>query len=231
MKHVTVIRPALALAFIAVLLAGYIADASQYRDPDKYQFYPCSQCHATMKVTGMVKKQPFHGIDLTKGAHAGLYCVNCHAAPQVDRLKTRNGYVDIAIPGLMGHEELMKLNKVCERCHPQTYRDYMHLAHANKTYTCSGGSVEIVKGYKGIAYDFHVCSEYKNLAMKPAKACVECHDPHVGVYPAISIMPPHSERPAPPPEETIAYGLIAAVTAGLALLLTSVALASHTSRQ
>ena len=229
MRLVPSARLMLSLLALVALTAAVIAaaDTSQYRNPDNYTFYPCTTCHASMKVTGLKNRQPFHHIDLTKGSHAGLYCVNCHSTPDVWNMKTVDGKEEIAIPGLMGHKELLRMNKVCERCHPQTYMDYVHLAHANKTYVCQGGEDILVQGYKGVGYHFHVCKEYKNLKTIASKACVECHDPHVGVYHAINLLPPHDERPAPPPQSSIAYGTLAVAIAGVALILGSVVLASY----
>ena len=223
---------ALAVFALLVMAASAAEAAGQFKNPANYTFYPCSSCHATMKVTGIAKKVGIHHIDLTKGAHRGLYCANCHSAPDVWHLKTPDGKVDIAIPGMFSHEDLMKINKVCATCHPRTYEDYVNLVHANKTYTCPGGHVEFVKGYKGVLYSFHVCKEYKNLKTVPAKACVECHNPHDPVYHAISILPPPSERPAPPKQENIAYGTLAVAIAGMALIVASaVLLNSYASRQ
>ncbi len=231
------LRAALALAALALVAAlaaaASVAEAAgQYHSPANYTFYPCSSCHATMQVTGMKKTVEIHHIDLTQGAHRGLYCVNCHSAPDVWNLKTPDGKVDIAIPGMFSHEDLMKMNKVCATCHPRTYEDYVNLLHGNKTYTCPDGHVELVKGYKGVLYSFHVCKEYKNLKTVPAKACVECHNPHDPVYHAISILPPPSERPPPPPQENIAYGTLAVTIAGMALIVGSaVLLQSHYSEK
>jgi len=224
------LRVALVLVALATVLAvAAVAEAaSQYRSPANYTFYPCSSCHATMDVSGVSKNVEIHGIDLTKGAHKGLYCVNCHSVPDVWNLKTPDGKAEIAIPGMFSHEDLMKMNKVCASCHKRTYEDYINLVHGNKTYTCPDGTVEFVKGYKGVLYAFHVCKEYKNLKTVPAKACVECHDPHDPVYRAISILPPPSERPPPPPQENIAYGTLAVAIAGMALIVVSaVLLQSH----
>jgi len=220
------------LAAVSVLLAvalsmvsGVAAAESQYKKPGSYQFYPCSSCHATMKVTGMKKVVPFHHIDLTKGPHRGLFCASCHSVPDVWNLKTPWGKVEIRIPGLFNHSSLMETNKVCATCHMRTYMDYQFLAHGNKTYTCPGGKVEFIKGYKGVLYAFHICPQYKNLTTVPAKACVECHNPHNPVYRAISILPPPSERPPPPPQSPIEYGTLAVTIAGLSLLLAAAVLA------
>ncbi len=220
-RLVLAIALAALVAAAAAPVAAHAATPEQYKNPANYTFYPCTKCHATMKVTGIAKTVPIHNIDLTKGAHRGLYCANCHSVPDVWNLKTPDGKVEIAIPGMMNHEDLMKLNKVCATCHPRTYEDYVNLVHGNKTYTCPNGTVEFVKGYKGVLYTFHICPEYKNLKTVPAKACVECHDPHDPVYHAISILPPPSVRPPPPDETSIAYGTLAVAIAGMALIIAS----------
>ena len=230
-RSLRAVAPAVLLAAVlaaTLLAAKAYAAPSWFKNPANYTFYPCSKCHATMQVTGIAKTVAIHKIDLTKGAHRGLYCANCHSMPDVWNLKTPDGKVEIAIPGMMSHEDLMKINKVCATCHPRTYEDYVNLVHANKTFTCPDGKVEFVKGYKGVNYAFHICKEYKNLKTVPAKACVECHNPHDPVYHAISILPPPGLRAPPPPQESIAYGTLAVAIAGMALILGSaVLLQSH----
>ena len=225
--------PRLALALLlvaAALLPLAAAQDSHFKDPDTYPYYPCSKCHATMQVTGLKHKVAIHGIDLTKGAHRALYCANCHSTPDVWNMKIPGGKAPIAIPGLHGRDRLMEMNKVCERCHPQTYMDYIHLVHANKTFTCQGEQLILVYGYKGVGYRFHICPEYRNLTAMPGRACVECHNPHIGYYYSISILPPESDRPAPPPQQSIAYGTLAVTIAGLSLILGAAVLASHGSK-
>ncbi|WP_110138763.1 hypothetical protein [Hyperthermus butylicus] len=203
---------ALALAAVVTPLL-YAATASAQ---DATQLYPCTTCHNVLNLTGDRKAVPFHGIDLTVGAHRGLYCSNCHVAPVMQELV--NG-AEVYIPGLHTMEELMETNKVCAVCHPREFADYQYLVHGNKTYVCPGGNVTKVIGYKGVTYDFHICSDYRNLETVPARACVECHNPHTPTMPPVSILPVPSERPAPPDESSIAYGTAAAVIGGLILAI------------
>ncbi len=179
------------------------------------QFYPCTQCHSPMlKVDADVHTSLVHQIDLTKGAHRGLYCSNCHIPPYMINLV---GGAKVP-PSWDNRTALMETNRVCATCHPREYRDYMMLIHGNKTYTCPGGKVEIVKGYKDVRYPFHICPEYKNLKAEPARACIECHDPHDPVYKPLAPLPKPSMRPPPPNQENILYGFIASVVAGLVLI-------------
>ncbi|NOZ88897.1 MAG: hypothetical protein GXO15_03135 [Crenarchaeota archaeon] len=210
---------ALTLLAVAAVSTVAAAAATHFKSPANYTFYPCTQCHATMQVTGLVKSEPMHNINLAKGAHRGLYCVNCHSVPDVWNMKTPYGKVEIAIPGMMNRSELMKMNEVCLQCHPRTVHDFDFLVHGNKTYTCPDGDMYLVKGYKGVGYWFHDCPEYRNLEAKPARACVECHDPHVGHYFALKPLPPHDERPPPPDQEAITYGTLAVAISSMSLIL------------
>ena len=227
-------RPLALIALTALVLAAAFAAAaaaeSHFKDPDKYPFYPCTKCHATMQVTGLKKVVQVHGINLTRGAHAGLYCVNCHSTPDVWNMKTPEGKVKIAIPGMMNRTELMRMNKVCLQCHPRTVHDFDILLHGNKTWSCPKGTEELVIGYKGVGYWFHDCPDYHNLTAKPARACVECHDPHVAYYYAIKPLPPHDSRAPPPDEEAITYGTLAvAISSASLILAAAILLPRHSS--
>jgi hypothetical protein len=199
---------------ITVNIAGAESSSSQKNLQQYYaSIYPCTKCHATMKLTGMTKISKFHNIDLTKGAHKGLYCANCHVPPYMINLR---GGAMVYIPGLHNRSLLMETNKLCAICHPQEYSDYMNLIHGNKTYVCPGGKVEEVVGYKNVTYLFHVCPNgYRNLTTMPARACVECHDPHTPTMGPLNILPKPSERPAPPDETAIAWGDFIALLAAL----------------
>jgi len=213
-----VARAALAaLLLAAVMLTGIAVMASA--QGQKYPFYPCKTCHAAMKLTGHRKVVPFHGIDLTKGPHRGLYCNNCHIPPTMQKLINN---AEVYIPGIHPREKLMETNRVCAVCHPREYMDYMLLVHGNKTYTCPGGKDIKVKGYKGVIYDFHICPNgWKNLKAVPARACVECHDPHDPTYYALGPLPEPSLRPPPPNEDVITYGMIASGIGGLILIISA----------
>jgi len=221
--RIVVAAVVLVLAVIVPVLSAVTAHAQ-----DPAQFYPCTTCHQAMQLTGDKKTVPFHGIDLTKGAHRGLFCSNCHIAPTMIDLV--NG-AQVYIPGLHGTQELKETNKVCAVCHPREVADYNYLVHGNKTYVCPNGNVTKVIGYKGVGYDFHICAEYKNLETIPAKACVECHNPHEPTMPPASILPPPSDRPAPPDETSVAYGTIAAVIGGLILAIGALVLPLGYSRE
>jgi hypothetical protein len=164
--------------------------------------YPCTLCHAEMKgLNGNIKMSDIHKVNLTKGAHAGLYCSNCHDTNNPMILK--NGAVVVPYK-YATKEDLMSYNTLCAQCHPRTYDDYIHLAHGNKTWTCSGGKSILVFGYKGSPYWFHECPNYNTqFKREPARACVECHDPHDPVKLPESIMPPPSDRPKPYPQGMI----------------------------
>ena len=212
---------ALTLSLVIIMLAGMsIAHAASNSTENKQLFeyyksiYPCTKCHAHMpQLNGMVKKVPFHHIDLTKGPHRGLYCANCHIPPTFINLR---GGARVYIPGLHNRTLVMQTNKLCAICHPREYQDYLDLIHGNKTFTCPGGKVIIIHGYKGINYYYHICPDgYKHLETLPARACVECHNPHDPVVKPLNILPTPSERPAPPKETSIAIGDVLALVGGL----------------
>ncbi|BEP17195.1 hypothetical protein PYJP_05470 [Pyrofollis japonicus] len=217
MKHGSLI-PVVVVALLVLALASLTVSAkaadSAKKDKEYYKtIYPCTKCHAGLNLNGMSKKSSFHKIDLTKGAHRGLYCANCHVAPTMIQL---HGDAFVFIPGYHNRSLVMQTNKLCAICHPKEYKDYMNLVHANKTYVCPGGKVEIVHGYKDINYDFHICPNgYKNLKTVPARACVECHDPHDPVFKPLNILPKPSEKPAPPPQRDIAIGNVLAIIGAL----------------
>ncbi len=212
-------RTVCTVCFIMILLvltvaAIHVAYAEAQKTEEYYKtIYPCTNCHATMQLTGDKKASTFHNIDLTRGAHRGLYCLNCHKPPFMIELKND---VFVYIPGYHDRSLVMETNKLCATCHPGTYEDYRLLVHGNKTYTCPDGDLLVVKGYKDVAYSFHICPNgYKNLTTVPARACVECHDPHDPVYPSPSLLPPPSERPKPPSQDSIAIANVLAVIGAL----------------
>jgi len=184
----------LLVLFLVVMPAGYrevYAEANQ-------TIYPCSSCHAGVALSGISKASVFHGINLTVGAHSGLYCANCHV-PESAMMKLHGG-VEIKVLGVHTHSELMDDNKVCASCHPQTYKDYVYFSHGNTSWSCAGGETGLVVGYKSVSYLYHVCEEYRGLKPIHGKACVECHDPHNPTFRPLSILPEPSERPKPPEE-------------------------------
>ncbi len=184
------------------------------------KFYPCINCHRAMDLTGQRKSVKLHDINLTLGAHRGLYCSNCHVPPIMQELL---GGSEVYIPGLHSRDQLMETNKVCAVCHPREYKDYELLVHANKTLICNEGESVKLIGYKGVDYVFHICPDYTNLSTVPAKACVECHNPHDPLMPPPNILPEPSTRPPPPREDSIALGGLAAVLGGIILIVSAFA--------
>nr|WP_236698103.1 hypothetical protein [Pyrodictium occultum] len=216
------------LSMVVLSLALAARAGAEQAGQQLYQIYPCTKCHAAMNLPGNRKVVPFHGINLTKGAHRGLVCSNCHRPPTMINLV---GGAKVYIPGPHSRDKLMETNKVCAVCHPREYRDYINLVHGNKTFVCQGGKVVKVKGYKGVIYNFHICPSYKDLKTVPARACVECHDPHNPVLKALNILPEPSFRPPPPNESSVTYGNIAAVVGGLILVLGALVLPYERSRK
>ena len=206
----------LTLAFLLAASAALAVHAYAQQNPAAW--YPCTKCHTPFfKVNATVKVSAVHGIDLTVGAHRGLYCSNCHVPPTMIQLR---GGGRVYIPGLHNRTQLIEASKVCAVCHPREWEDWLHLVHGNKTYTCPGGKVVYVIGYKGIRYPFHICPHgYKNLKTIPARACVECHNPHDPVYKPLGPLPRPSTRPPPPDETNYLLGMTATVIAGLALIV------------
>ncbi len=228
LRKVIILAALVAIALVSLASISIAHAASSEKNKEYYKsIYPCTKCHLSMNLNGMTKKSSFHHIDLTKGAHRGLYCANCHTPPTMIKLRS-GGFV--FIPGYHNRSLVMQTNKLCAICHPKEYQDYMNLVHANKTYVCPGGKVEIIHGYKNVNYDFHICPNgYKNLTTVPARACVECHDPHDPVFKPLNILPTPSERPAPPKETSIAIGNVLAVIG--ALVVIGFAMAMHYSPQ
>jgi hypothetical protein len=162
-------------------------------------------------LNGNIKVSEIHKVMLTKGAHGGLYCSNCHEADNPMILKNKAVVVHFQYAN---KKDLMSYNTLCAQCHPRVYDDYIHLAHGNKTFTCEGGKTVLVFGYKGSPYWYHICNDYNGkFERKPARACVECHDPHDPVMLPASIMPPPSDRPEPYPQGMIEATTIVSIVA------------------
>ena len=200
------------ITLLAVTAWVPIASAEQ----EAMEVYPCSTCHTAIKVDLNVNVSEFHNIDLTKGAHRGLTCANCHSLAN-GMMTLRNG-VPIAIPGIHNKSALMNINTLCATCHVREFELYQVGAHGNSTYECPGGETILVRGYKGVGYRLHLCDDYHNLKTVPAQPCIACHNPHEPTYYAIGILPPPSDRVPPPPQEDITYGGIGVVVAGLSLI-------------
>jgi hypothetical protein len=186
--------------------------------------YPCTYCHTPFlsNLNGNVHKVPYHKIDLTVGAHAGLYCSNCHDPKEP--MKLVNGAVVVPL-NLASREDLMKYNTLCAKCHPRVYADYLVGAHGNSTFVCQGGEKVFVIGYKGAPYWYHQCNSYTNLKVVPGRPCVFCHNPHDPIKPPANIMPPPSDRPKPYPQDAIAYS-----TAFLMILATALSVFAYLKR-
>ncbi len=207
----------LALCAVMMLALAATAAAEQRNGTATYEtIYPCTKCHVALKLSGNVKESAFHNITLKGDAHSGLFCSNCHVPPYMIELR---GGVLVYIPGYHDRSLVMETNKLCSTCHPREYRDYINLVHGNKTFVCSNGSTIVVKGYKGVAYLFHLCPNgYRNLTTVPARACVECHDPHTPSYRPLPPLPQPSERPPPPPEDSVTIANVAVLAASMILV-------------
>ena len=215
-----VARHLLTIAAVSLLIAAAALGVYAKKMPPGAQWYPCTSCHTPyFKVNAHVKISLVHHIDLTKGAHRGLYCSDCHIPPTMINLV---GGGKVYIPGLHNRTQLIEASKVCAVCHPREWSDWEHLIHGNKTYTCPGGTVVYITppySYKGVRYPFHICpNHYKDLKTIPAKACVQCHNPHDPVYRPLGPLPVPSLRPPPPNEDNFLYGMIATVIAGVILI-------------
>ncbi len=185
-----------------------------------YPFYPCSKCHQALQLSGNRKTVEYHAVDLTTGAHAGLYCSSCHIPPLMENL---TGGARLRIPGLHSDREVMETNRVCAVCHQREYADYEMLVHGNKTIVCEGGSVDRVQGYKGVTHLLHTCPA-GNMKTVPALPCVECHDPHSPEFRALKPLPEPSRRPPPPDETPILQGTLVVVLSGLFLVVSGLVL-------
>ena len=202
------------LALLALAAAAAPAAAAAAQSPQ--QLYPCSTCHANLKVDAAVNVSEFHGIDLTKGAHRGLTCVNCHD-PKSAMMKLQAG-VDLAILGVHNMSKVMEVAKMCAVCHQKEYEAYLRHAHGNTTFTCPGGNATEIIGYNGVNYYLHECPRGAEYEAVPAKPCTACHDPHNPTYYALKPLPPPGHRPPPPDETPVLYGGVSVVVAGLALI-------------
>ncbi|MEB3807051.1 MAG: hypothetical protein GSR73_06015 [Desulfurococcales archaeon] len=199
---------------ITLLLATTVAQAYQQGTTP----YPCSTCHATMKQLPETSYSAFHGINLTGGAHAGLYCTSCHD-PGSNMMALRGGVNITKLLFSKSSQERMDVAKTCAVCHVQIYKDWLNLAHGNTTFTCLNGDVTEVIGYKGVRYYQHECPPGSTYTPAPAKSCIDCHDPHHPTMYPLNPLPKPSHRPEPPDESGILYGGIAVVAVGVALIL------------
>jgi len=204
---------------IALLLAALAAPAAAAQASE---FYPCVQCHATLVPNATVSASSFHGINLSEGPHAGLYCVNCHV-PESGMMLLRGG-VPLAIPGVHNESSLFEVNKLCAQCHANIYELYQAGAHGNTTFTCEGGDTQVIIGYNGVKYYYHDCPPGSTYEPRPAQPCIACHNPHQPKMEPPSILPPPSDRPEPPPQDEILLGGVSTGVAGAALVLLAIAL-------
>ena len=200
------------LVIIGVIIAAASLAASVYASS---KLYPCERCHLLLRVSGTVHSSEYHGVNLTAGAHRGLVCADCHVPPTMSKLRG-GASVEEYYAG-----DYKALNVVCAGCHQRVYHDYLDLVHGNKTILCPGEVNILVKGYKGVGYWLHLCSDYYKLKAVPARGCVECHNPHDPHYKPLAPLPPPSRRPPPPSEETVAYGTVGVFIASLALIVSS----------
>ncbi len=204
------------LVFLALAMASPVGLAQST------DVYPCIQCHATLQPPGTSNYSAFHGVNLTEGKHAGLYCVNCHV-PESGMMELRGG-VEIAVKGFHNETDLYRVNQLCAQCHMDIYELYMNNAHGNQTYTCQGGETYTVIGYNGVKYYYHDCPPGTEYETVPAKPCIACHDPHDPQMEPLNILPPPSERPPPPPQDEILLGGVGTGVAGAVLVLLAIAL-------
>ncbi len=198
----------LALLIVASL-AGVIARAGD-------ALYPCSSCHTQITAKPDRKSSSFHDVDLTKGSHSGLACVNCHNASSA--MMQLNGGVNISVLIFNTGAGAMEVGKMCAQCHEAVYEDWLRLAHGNSTFTCPDGAVRTVTGYMGGIYYLHDCPEGSTYDARPALACTGCHDPHDPTFQPPGILPSPGDRPEPSSQDGILYGGIAVTAAGLALI-------------
>lgn len=194
---------------VTALLAGVMAKAEDI-------LYPCSSCHTQIKAKPDRKSSSFHDVDLTKGPHSGLVCVNCHNASSA--MMQLNGGVNISLLIFNGGDGEMEVGKTCAQCHGDIYEDWLRLAHGNSTFTCPGGTVRTITGYMGGIYYLHECPEGSTYNARPALACTGCHDPHDPTFQPPGILPAPGDRPEPPSQDGILYGGIAVTAAGLTLI-------------
>ncbi|GEM_PF-3083335 len=190
---------------------------------EEANIYPCQKCHVTINVTGITKEEIVHNKNLTIGAHRGLYCANCHKAPTVWIMEGVNGTaIEIGIRGIHGREKLDEMALVCANCHYDIYQDYKRLAHGNSTFTCEGGKIINIAGYKGVVYSFHECEEYRNFTPIPARACVECHNPHDPTMEPPSILPRHNYIAPTPEQDNVVYGTLAVAITAMSLVVLAI---------
>ncbi|MCE4625003.1 MAG: hypothetical protein F7C35_03970 [Desulfurococcales archaeon] len=219
MRNSGKILAAIVLITIITSLSITVQPVSASSQQNPQSLYPCSTCHQRLKVNADINYSWYHGVDLRSGAHKGLMCSNCHN-PESAMMELR-GNISLAILGVHNRSQLMADNLLCAQCHAKIYKDYLLGAHGNRTFDCPNGQAIEVKGYKGVKWVYHICDDYTKLKQKPARACVECHNPHDPTYYAISILPPPEGRVPPPDESSITYGGIAVLVTGLVLIAAS----------
>ncbi len=212
-------------AVIALLVLALAAPTAAAQAASGTEWYPCIQCHATIQPAATVSESQFHGINLSEGPHAGLYCVNCHV-PESAMMELRGG-IPLAVKGFNSTEDLYRVNELCAQCHADIYELYLVGAHGNTTFDCPGGETHIVYGYNGVKYYYHDCPPGSTYQSRPAQPCIACHDPHQPKMEPASILPVPSERPEPPPQDEILLGGVSTGVAGAALILLALALHRH----
>ncbi len=99
-------------------------DTSEPPDVLKSPFYPCSGCHATMKVNYTKRVPSAHPDKELKGHGEPIrWCLDCHNAEDRDFLR------------LIGGEKVPfeKSYILCGQCHGPVYRDWQYGAHGKRT--------------------------------------------------------------------------------------------------
>lgn len=208
-----------AVGLVLLIVALAITPTARAESSEQMELYPCIQCHAAIKPPATTNTSEFHNITLKDG-HSGLYCVNCHN-PDASMMELHGG-VPLRVPGFHNRTQLYDTNKLCAQCHSDIYELYQHGAHGNTTFTCPGGETHIIIGYKGVKYVEHDCPPGTKYQMKPQEPCIVCHDPHDPKFKPLSILPPPSDRPEPPPQGEIVAGGVSTLVAGIALIVLAV---------
>ncbi len=208
------------VAYILAVLSLFVISS---KASEETGIYPCQQCHAVLNVTGLVREETVHDKNLTIGAHRGLYCANCHKAPTVWIMEGLNDtLVEIGIKDIHSREKLDEMNLVCAKCHYDIYEDYTRLAHGNSTFVCEEGRIINVAGYKGVIYSFHECKEYSKFTPVPARACVECHNPHNPTMEPLSILPKQNYVAPTPKQDNVVYGTLAVTITAMSLIVLAI---------
>lgn len=85
--------------------------------------FPCSECHADLKVNIEHRELEFHEEIVLKHAEEQRWCLDCHNPDNRDKLRLANGQLIL----------FEKSYLLCGQCHGTIYRDWKAGVHGRRT--------------------------------------------------------------------------------------------------